>query len=401
MGSRCAAAPGPGRAEGLAAGGPGEGGRRRERQGAHGALLLTQFCWGSAAVVNKLGLSGAGVSPLLFGLLREAAAAPLLLALVWLSALQGAGRSARAAAGREPVGLQGLRGGRPVAPGAPWPAARPLVARALPGVFIFIDQLCSLSGVALADPLSAAAWQPSQVIFTLLIGACLGMEALNRWRVLGALLTVIGALCLTFLDGADGCMSGGDLPRRYPKAGHLFFLANCVASSLEVVLWRRLLQHATAPLAHFAVMAESYLVAACLMAGAFLATSFSKDAVDFFCPECGGNAWHLPPQALWAVGYSVVFQTLLGYVSQAWALRHAESSLASLYATMQPLMAAIVTCALLLCGINPNGVLHWPRHELVGALWIVAGLLVAECCGGPATTVPNDVSSACGVGGSH
>mmetsp|Transcript_78765 Transcript_78765/g.205468 ORF Transcript_78765/g.205468 Transcript_78765/m.205468 type:complete len:121 (+) Transcript_78765:59-421(+) len=45
----------------------------------HGALLVTQLCWGSAAVVNKLGLPGAGISPLLFALMREVSATPILL----------------------------------------------------------------------------------------------------------------------------------------------------------------------------------------------------------------------------------------------------------------------------------------------------------------------------------
>ena len=38
------------------------GGLPTLRESLHLALLLTQFCWGSAAVVNKLGLSGIGQS---------------------------------------------------------------------------------------------------------------------------------------------------------------------------------------------------------------------------------------------------------------------------------------------------------------------------------------------------
>merc|ERR1712154_481750 len=97
--------------------------------------------------------------------------------------------------------------------------------------------------------------------------------------------------------------------------------------------------------AHIAVMAESYLVAACLMAFACVATSLSSDAVDFFCPECEGVVWQVKSEALWGVGYSVIIQTIVGYVAQAWALRTADASLASLYATAQPVLAAGVVCA--------------------------------------------------------
>ena len=117
-------------------------------------------------------------------------------------------------------------------------------------------------------------------------------------------------------------------------------------------------------------MAESYLVASCLMAVALLAASGRRGLVDALCPECQGSAWHLPPSALWAVAYAVVFQTLVGYLAQAWALRHAEASLASLYATAQPIAAALLTCALLLLGLNPGGVLVWPGLEIASeVIW--------------------------------
>jgi len=200
------------------------------------------------------------------------------------------------------------------------------------------------------------------------------MERLTPRKLFGASLTVAGALCLVLLS-ADGSSRN----ERSPQLGQVFFAINCLASSLEVVLWRRLLRHATSPLAHFAVMAESYLVAACLMAIACVGVSFSPAVVNFFCPECHGSAWHLPPPALLAIGYSVVVQTIVGYLAQAWALRYAESSLASLYATAQSIMAAALCCLLLALDFNPGGALKWPGREMLGGVLIVAGLLVAEC----------------------
>merc|ERR1712151_601147 len=105
-------------------------------------------------------------------------------------------------------------------------------------------------------------------------------------------------------------------------------------------------------------MAESYLVAACFMAVACICSSLSPDMVDFLCPTCDGDAWHVPLEALWAIAYSVIFQTIVAYVAQAWALRFAPASLASFYATTQPVMAALITCSLLLLGCNPGGALE-------------------------------------------
>eukprot|EP00932_Pfiesteria_piscicida_P014174 SRR837773.25881.p3 GENE.SRR837773.25881~~SRR837773.25881.p3 ORF type:complete len:126 (-),score=21.25 SRR837773.25881:528-860(-) len=66
-----------------------------------------------------------------------------------------------------------------------------------------MDQLCSLTGVSLADGVTAAAWQPSQVVFTLMISVCLGMESFTRWKALSMVLTIAGALCLVFLGGSS------------------------------------------------------------------------------------------------------------------------------------------------------------------------------------------------------
>mmetsp|Transcript_87477 Transcript_87477/g.171110 ORF Transcript_87477/g.171110 Transcript_87477/m.171110 type:complete len:142 (+) Transcript_87477:2-427(+) len=114
------------------------------------------------------------------------------------------------------------------------------------------------------------------------------------------------------------------------------------------------------------------------MAGTCVSMSFSRTAVDFLCPACNGAAWRVPPSALWSILYSVIFQTLVAYCAQAWALRYAPASLASFYATAQPIMAALVTCTLLVFGYNPGGVLHWPSYELLGGALIIAGLALEE-----------------------
>lgn len=332
----------------------------------HGALLLTQFCWGSAAVVNKIGLSGAGISPLLFALIREVSAAPLLLLLLCFSKRHNQrGATAQGLDLTEDGQAMDVKKVKPR-----W------ILRLLPGLFIFLDQMCSLTGVRLAGPVAAAAWQPSQVVFTVIIGVCLRMEKCTGWKGASVILTVAGTLCLSFLHA--GNQEETTTEDRDYYIGQVCFLVNCLSSSLEVILWRLLLCNASSDVAHLAVMAESYLVSACFMAIACVLSSLSPGLVDFLCPKCDGNPWHVPFEALWAIAYSVIFQTMVAYVAQAWALRYAPASLASFYATAQPIMAAFVTCSLLIIGCNPGGVLEWPGAEMSGAFLIIAGLVVAE-----------------------
>eukprot|EP00928_Gymnodinium_smaydae_P028088 TRINITY_DN21519_c0_g1_i1.p1 TRINITY_DN21519_c0_g1~~TRINITY_DN21519_c0_g1_i1.p1 ORF type:complete len:398 (-),score=53.81 TRINITY_DN21519_c0_g1_i1:50-1108(-) len=314
--------------------------------------------------MNKLALSGEGMLPLLFALIREACAAPVLFAFLWLARTQ---LTVEEGLANEELCATDADGDSP---------RRRAALRMLAGAFIFVDQFCSLTGVTLADPLSAAAWQPSQVVFTAAICAMVGMERLTAWKTVGMLLTICGALCLVFLDGRT---TGDAKAGTNKQLGHLFLFFNCMAGSMEVIIWRKLLKNAESPLEHIRVMAESYLVAACLMAISCVATSCSRTATDFFCPKCNGNAWHVPPKALMGVLYSVLFQTLIGYLAQAWALRYAESTLAALYATAQPIVAAALTCLLLWSGMDTGGVLQWPvSGELLGAILIIAGLVVAE-----------------------
>mmetsp|Transcript_11389 Transcript_11389/g.28742 ORF Transcript_11389/g.28742 Transcript_11389/m.28742 type:complete len:382 (-) Transcript_11389:36-1181(-) len=339
----------------------------------HGALLLTQLCWGSAAVVNKLGLTGAGISPLVFALIREACASPILILLL-LVARRGKNDGGGKVINEDAEKVDSSSSEEVETKHRP---CKKTILRILPGIFIFTDQLCSLTGTMLADPVSAAAWQPSQVVFTLMISVCLRMENCSVWKILSMLLTVAGALCLVFLSGHNDSGQSEDEHSNH-FAGQVFFLLNCLASSLEVIVWRKLLSHASNDMAHFAVMAESYLIAACCMAVACVSVSFSPKLVDFLCPKCNGDPWHVPPSALLSITYSVIFQTIIAYLAQAWALRYAPASLASLYATAQPIMAAAVTILLLVVGLNPGGVLGYPGFEMVGAFFIITGLIVAE-----------------------
>jgi len=104
----------------------------------HGALILAQCIFGGGSVVGKLGV--ARFNPLVFALIREAAAGALLL--LWALRRDGCVPLRR---GRDAWLFLGC------------------------GVFIFTNQAAFIVGDKLAGAVLASAWQPTQPVFTLLI----------------------------------------------------------------------------------------------------------------------------------------------------------------------------------------------------------------------------------------
>ena len=118
----------------------------------HGALVLVQVIFGIGSVVGKLGVSK--FNPVLFALIREAAAGPLLVVMALF--LEGwVIKICRRSTWRFAAG----------------------------GIFLFANQLCYIVGEKLSSAVIGSAWQPSQVgISFCLAGCCCGLFcALQEW----------------------------------------------------------------------------------------------------------------------------------------------------------------------------------------------------------------------------
>lgn len=319
----------------------------------HSALILAQVCWGAASVTNRLGLSAttSGLNPLVFGLCREACAAPLLLIV---------GFSRR----REHDSVLSL-----------WPTWRHLLCGFVPGLFIFLDQLCMLCGLTIADSSSAAVWQPSQVAFTAMMSVALRTESCTYSMFFGVWLTLGGGVLLSILepDGHAGDQIGGQPNNKW---GQLFFCCNCLASSCTVIALRWVLTATNASAT--IVTAQCYFAAACCMVIASLIVNSNPKTAKLFCPDCDElHPWRIPSESIYAIAYSIIFQTVLAYNLQSWAARHAVASTVSLYSALQPVVSIILSSGLLISGINPNNALVWPGWNLLGAPLILCGLYVA------------------------
>eukprot|EP00913_Durusdinium_trenchii_P029717 g27850.t3 len=184
--------------------------------------IIGLVMFGGGAVVGRLGVES--FNPLLFALIRECIAGPLLL----LMALTHDGR------------------------------LRPKLKKdwgliVIMGFCIFANQAFMIIGVKLAGAIISSAWQCSQPIFTLLISLSLGWEPATCGKIMGILLSFLGGAFLVCYGQSVGS----------PAAiGNLLLALNCLGTSLYVIFSKLALERYP-PLT---VTAWAYLSASIMMA---------------------------------------------------------------------------------------------------------------------------------------
>lgn len=315
----------------------------------YAALVAAQISWASALIVHRIGLHG--ISPILFCVVREALATPILLALAALSARDTAtGRRRSIWVGKNfwQFGVTGL--------------------------FIFGDQLFTLLGIKLTDATSCAAWQPSICVFATAISCSLGWESLTKRKFVGIATTVVGSLIMVLLE-FDGSHSSHNNQQglKIRLFGQLCFLCNCMSSASLYVYSKKVLNNVGA----IELLAWSYACCAVFMLVANLSISGSG-TLHFICDDCSGGSWHMPRESLWAVCYSVIFASCLAYFLTLWANGHVHASTSSQFLTVQPLAAIMLQCTLIFFHLNPNGVLTLPGKNVLGGVPVVLGLVISN-----------------------
>jgi drug/metabolite transporter (DMT)-like permease len=105
--------------------------------------------------------------------------------------------------------------------------------------FLFSGEVFYILGVALAGPVTASLWQPSQPVFTLLFVTCSGLERFRWRRLAGILVTVAG--CAGMLVGAVLEAERGSAAGRSSFAGNVCLLLNCLSTPVYLIVSRPLL----------------------------------------------------------------------------------------------------------------------------------------------------------------
>ncbi len=243
---------------------------------AHLALAASGVLLGLGSVVSKLGL--AGMNPVLFGLLREVCAAPLLLLIS--------------------VVLEGDAAG---SPRRGWiPPRRDWLEFFIAGGCLFLTNFLYIIGVKLLGATPAAIWQSATPVFTMIIAVAVGLERFTPLKLCGVGFAFVGCAFVALYRPASGA-ADADAGAAHPFGrvgvwtqlqGHLIFLLQVTGFSGFLVAEKPLLRK-WSPLA---TLAYSYFVASSLMLAAALLVNTSPTLLGFVCPECAPACNSPPPR---------------------------------------------------------------------------------------------------------
>lgn len=227
---------------------------------------------------------------------------------------------------------------------------RNVVKFALLGVVF--NQMLFLGGLALTSANVAAILITTIPVFALAVAIARGLERATWQKTAGIALACFGALVAIGGEGFAGQSTRSVL-------GAAMIVLNCLSYATYLVLARPLFQRA----APVVVLARMFAAGAVLM-----------------LPIC---AWPLlrqdwsriPPLAWLGLGLVIAGPTVGAYLLNAWALRHAESSLVAAYTYVQPVMATILAAIFLGEALTLS--------VAVAAVLIFAGVALAGRAPGP------------------
>lgn len=286
---------------------------------AHLSLFTANALLGVGAVVAKLGLSGS--NPTLFSVLRELTAAPLLLLM------------SRIMEGPSTMGALPYEGTS---------AHMDVSQFMISGFLLFSTNIWYAVGVQVAGTTTAALWQSSIPIWTMLIAACAGLERLSILKLVSIFATFGGCAYIALSDDQGTGASGGK-----EMLGNVLLLVQVLAMSGFWVSEKQLLRRFT-PLA---TLAYSYAIASVMMLLAVCIINEHSPLLAIVCPDCHGNGWGLSFKALLAVAYWVVFGSIVSYLLLTWSNLHVDASMVGMYFTVQPIAA--VLCSEVLLAVAP------------------------------------------------
>jgi len=235
------------------------------------------------------------------------------------------------------------------------PTARVALGFAVLALFgIAINQVAFIEGLARTIPPHSAIINTGIPIFTLVIARAMGRESISRRRLVGILLSVAGVLFLLEVDRLR--LSSAYL------VGDLLTLGNALSFSFFLVISRDLIREVPALEGTLLL----YLWGTALIA-LWAAPSFDARALA-----------SLPPALVLVAVVLVLGATIVAYFLNNWALARVESSLVAVYISLQPLLAALFSKAILGTPLAPRLV--------ASAAATIAGVLVATR--GPAPAPP-------------
>lgn len=210
---------------------------------------------------------------------------------------------------------------------------------------VVINQTLFLGGLSLTSAHVAAILITTIPIFALGVAIVRGVERATLNKVGGIALSCAGALLVIGGEQFEGSARS--------VVGAVMIVANCLSYATYLVIAKPLLGR----IAPTVVIARMFAIGAILMLPVSAWSMVRED-------------WAAIPLHAWGGLVLVILGPTVGaYLLNAWALRHAESSLVAAYTYLQPVMATI------LAAIYLGEQLHW--IVVVAAAMIFAGVAIA------------------------
>jgi len=224
---------------------------------------------------------------------------------------------------------------------------------------VVVNATLFLVGLSLTTVQVAAVLITTIPVFTLAAAIVAGRERASLNRIGGIVLAGVGALLVVGGENLRGT--------RASFIGALMIVLNCFAYALYLVISKP----------HMARLSARRVVARMFLVGSVL-----------MLPIAAYSLWRedwsrISPRAWLALAVVTVGPTVIAYLLQAWALRHADSSAVAAYTYVQPVLATILGAMFL--GERIRTIV------VVAAIMIFAGVALA---GGAAGSQPADAPPA-------
>lgn len=187
---------------------------------------------------------------------------------------------------------------------------------------ITTNQILFYEGLNLTAPINAALLQCSVPVFVMLISAYMIKEKITAIKIAGLILSASGAVLL-LMNSGKGQLSSG-------HTGDIMMILNAASYALFLVMVKPL----TEKYNPFTVVKWIFLI------GTILSLPFGYQQLTVVQWE------KLPVHVWWALGFIVVFATLITYYLNVGVLRYVNASIAGIYVYLIPVFASIIAVAL-------------------------------------------------------
>jgi drug/metabolite transporter (DMT)-like permease len=232
----------------------------------------------------------------------------------------------------------------------PWPHFMVL------GALMCCNVLGYIIGVQLTSGTQAALMQPIVPVVACLVGVIAGHETLNTSKLMGIMVSVVGAMYVVYVGQEEADKHGAKSERKY-QLGTLALMVNVISVSFYFVLQNFLLR--------------KYPPVFITSVSTLVATGYLILVACFYFEEWGLSSWRnliLTPKREAALAYGIMFTTALNFVILAKANKATSPSTVTSFSTLQPLITTIVS--IVFFGIYPC------LQTVYGGIAIVAGLLI-------------------------